>query len=105
AADLFDRSNEGSWLEVIQELGRLQSDPNSRVADKNKIDDLWSAFFALNPIKKLYEPELISVLHGCRDKCIAYAKGSENPLDYLERANDDGHDIARKILASCNLEK
>src|SRR6266852_3534505 len=65
-ADLFDRSNEGSWLEVIQELGRLQSDPNSRVADKNKIDDLWSAFLALNPIKKLYEPELISVLRGCR---------------------------------------
>lgn len=104
-ADLFDRSEEGSWQEVIQQLGRLQSDPNSRVADKNKIDALWSTFFALNPIKNLYEPELISVLHECRDKSVAYAKGSEDPLDYLERANDDGHDIARKILAGCELEK
>jgi hypothetical protein len=104
-ADLFDRSEEGSWLEVIEQLGRLQADPNSRVADKNKIDDLWAAFFALNPIKNLYEPELISVLQECRKKSVVYAKGAGDPLVYMERANDEGQVIARKILADCKLEK
>lgn len=104
-ADLFDRSEEGSWLEVIEQLGRLQHDPNSKVADKNKIDDLWAAFFAVNRIKNLYEPELLGVLEECRNKSLTYAKSLEDPVAYLERANDHGHDIARKILADCKLEK
>jgi hypothetical protein len=90
---------------VIQQLGRLQADPNSRVADKTKLDDLWTTFFGLNPIKNLYEPELISVLEECRKKSVAHANSSDDPLGYLERANGEGHDIARKILADCKLEK
>jgi hypothetical protein len=105
AADEFDRSDEGGWIDVIQRLGQLQSDSDTRVADKSKIEDLWKTFLDLNPIKKTYEPELIAVLEAWRDQSVAYGHSSEDPLLYLERANDEGHKIAREVLAEHKLPK
>jgi len=77
----------GSWLEVMSNLGRLQADPNSRVSDKNKIDDLWAALFAIkSESEESVRAGMISVLEECRKKSVVYAKGAEDPLVYMERA-------------------
>lgn len=105
AADEFDRSDEGGWIEVIQRLGQLQSESDTRVAGRAKIGDLWKTFLDLNPIKKTYEPELIAILETWRDQSVAYAQSSQDPLLYLEHLNEEGHEIAREVLAELKLPK
>jgi len=76
-ADLFDRSEEGSWLEVIEQLGRLQADPNSRVSDKNKIDESVGSILRLKSDQESVRAGTDFRSGGVSQEVFVYAKGAE----------------------------
>jgi hypothetical protein len=98
ASDTFDRSEKGSWLEVILLLGQLETDRETAVYETAEIGKLWEKLLGLNSLAE-YELELIELLKEARDKSIEYAKKADAGLTYLKEANEEGHKIAKSILA------
>jgi hypothetical protein len=103
ATDIFDRSDTGSWLEVVRLLGQLQTDRETAVYNTSEVGKLWEKLFGLNSLAE-YEPELIELLKEARDRCIEYAKKADVGLTYLKEANQEGHKIAKSILAKHGIE-
>jgi hypothetical protein len=102
AIEIFERSDSGSWLEVIKLLGKLQKDKETAIYEAKKIAKVWEKLFGLNSLAE-YEPELIAILEKARDKCIVYSKDPGSGVAYLIRANGEGHKIAKSILEKHKL--
>src|ERR1700693_5178209 len=84
AVEIFERSDSGSWLEVINLLGQLQTDAETGIYETKKIDKLWEKLFCLNSLED-YEPEFMAVLGKARDKCTEYSQDPESGLTYLRK--------------------
>jgi hypothetical protein len=95
--DLLDGSEQGDWIELLSLLGKLNIDPQTRVSETRLIADLWETYFRQNDVRKL-EEEVLGVLRMSRDKSVARASSGSSIVDYLNAANDSGHNIARQIL-------
>jgi hypothetical protein len=102
AIEIFERSDSGSWLEVIKLLGQLQTDKETAIYETKKIGKLWEKLFGLNSLED-YEPELMTILGKARDKCVEYSEDPDSGLTYLRRANEEGHKIAKSILENHGL--
>lgn len=95
--DLLDRSEQGDWVELLSLLGKLNVDSQTRITETIRIGDLWDSYLRTNDLRIL-EPKAVAVFQSARDSSIAQAIARVSIVDYLDKANHSGHDIARQIL-------
>jgi hypothetical protein len=100
--DVLDASERGDWIALLFLLGKTHTDPQTRVVDTQRIDDVWQAYFLLNDVKHL-EDQVLQILQQARAKSVASATAKHHIVSYLEVANDNGHSIAKQILKKHGL--